>query len=542
MAKEEDYLGKSWRFLVGSKNTAVGAVQLVSWLSSLDQKPPEYKPPPLENTHPMEGMADLAELEQYRYQKGAFYLGEIHPDHGENFKAGVFDDRHVFLVAGTAGGKGRSILINNSIRWAGGYVALDLKGENCSITAMRRAKPAMGKGTGTSVRRFLGQEVIALDPFDQVEGPARKFKRSYNPLFDIDIYSNDAQAQIKKIASACIVPYEGTNSWISENAETILAGVIEAVLITEDDRSKHNLIHVRRLISNLRSLVEGLFQHDDLPVGGLASEAFSILDESMESNEIGYYKSCLSQNLKWLSESQMQNHLDDDSLSLKKIVQEGGSVYICIPPDRVDDLKCWLRIIIQTCINAKIELGVYQKTIPTLFNLDEFPLLGTFKEIEKNAGFIRGYNCKLALTIQNIGQIKQHYAKNWETFMGNAGAIIGFATNDLETEEYLSKRTGKIRAWETSYSVNSGASYQGVQGSVSDGKTTSQQQRERFVRMSNEIHDQCARQTMRGIVIPADGKPFLIQRINYDAIPEGGLFDSPDFIQEWEGKYRDRLK
>ncbi len=238
----------------------------------------------------------------------------------------------------------------------------------------------------------------------------------------------------------------------------------------------------------------------------------------------------------------MQRQIEGDSFSLKRLVQSGGSVYIVVPPDRVDDMKCWLRIIIQTCINAKIEMGVYQKTIPTLFNLDEFPLLGTFKEIEKNAGFIRGYNCKFAITIQNIGQIKQHYAKNWETFLGNAGAIIGFATNDLDTEEYLSKRTGKIRAWETSYSVNSGASHQGVGSSVSDGKTTSQAQKERAVKLSNEIHDECARHTMKGIVIPADGKPFFIERQHHDGILEGGLFDSPDYIQEWEARYGGRIK
>ena len=528
-----DELAKQWRFLVGAKNTIVGTYAFGRFLSSLGNKPPEYQPPPLENTHPMEGMADAQELEQYSYKRGAFYLGNIHPDHGENFKAGISDDRHVFLVAGNAGGKGRAVLINNSLRWAGGYVALDLKGENCSITAMRRGKPSNAKGTGTSVRRFLGQEVVALDPFDQVEGASRIYKRSYNPLFDIDIHSRDAQAQIKKIASACIVPYEGSNSWISDNAETILSGVIEAVLLTKE-KHEQNLQTVRLLIFNLSKLVDELFQDENLPIGGLSAEAKGVLDESLESDEIGYYKSCLSQNLKWLSEPQMQEHLDNDNFSLKQIVQGGGSVYICIPPNRVDDFKCWLRIIIQTCLNAKIELGVYQKTIPTLFNLDEFPLLGTFKEIEKNAGFIRGYNCKLVFTIQNIGQVKQHYAKNWETFLGNAGAIIGFATNDLETEEYLSKRTGKIRAWETSYSVNSGASQNGINGGVSDGKTTSQAQRERSVRLSNELHEECARHTMKAIVIPADGKPFFIQRVNYDSIPEGGLFDSPDYIQQWE--------
>ena len=212
-----------------------------------------------------------------------------------------------------------------------------------------------------------------------------------------------------------------------------------------------------------------------------------------------------------------------------------------VPPNRIDDLKSWLRIITQTAINAKISLGVNQKTQPTLFMLDEFPLLGNFKEIEKSAGFLRGYNCKIACVIQNIGQVKQHYAKNWETFLGNAGAIIGFATNDLDTEKYLSDRMGKILAWETSYSINSGVSAQMMGGSVSDGKTTSQAQRERAVRHSNEIHELTARETMRAFVIPASGKPFSIERQNYDDISVEGIYDSPDFVVQWQQQYGDKF-
>ena len=524
--------------MIGGVSQLISFTQQVKGLSPAPA--PTYHAPPIQETDPMEGMADAQELEQYSYKRGAFYLGNIHPDHGVNFKAGVSDDRHVFLVAGNAGGKGRAILINNSLRWAGGYVALDLKGENCSITAMRRGKEANAKGTGTSVRRFLGQEVVALDPFDQVEGASRIYKRAYNPLFDIDIHSRDAQAQIKKIASACIVPYEGSNSWISDNAETILAGVIEAVLLTKE-KHEQNLQTVRLLIFNLARLVDELFNDERLPIGGLSAEANGVLDESLESDEIGYYKSCLSQNLKWLSEPQMQEHLDNDDFSLKKIVQGGGSVYICVPPNRVDDFKCWLRIIIQTCLNAKIEMGVYQETIPTLFNLDEFPLLGAFKEVEKNAGFIRGYNCKLVFTIQNIGQIKQHYAKNWETFLGNAGAIIGFATNDLETEQYLSDRMGKILAWETSYSLNSGTSGQALGGAGhSDSRGVSQGRRERAVRLPNEIHQQGARENMRGFVI-SSGAPFMIERCNYDDIKTGGLYDSPEHIRQWEANFKNKI-
>ena len=537
--------------------------------ATLQKKKQIYPTPPLENTDPMEGMAAGEELSQYQYRAGAFYLGNIHPEHGHNFEAGVFDDRHIFIVAGNAGGKGRSLIIQNAIRWKGGAVFLDPKGELASITAMRRGTAEAAMGSGTSVRKFIGQQVAVLDPYGETEGAARCYQVRYNPLSDINIKCEDAQGQIKKIASACIIPEEGKNSHFSENAETILAGAIEAVLLTYPE-DKHNLAFVRQMLLNsfddlldilqdikpksqlreFTKVVDGkkkLFREVQkprgrIPVNGLAAEAVGMLADVIGTDEAGSFKTTLSRNLKWLSEPQIQRHVATSDVSLKSIVQSGGTVYIVVPPNRIDDLKSWLRIITQTAINAKISLGVNQRTQPTLFMLDEFPLLGNFKEIEKSAGFLRGYNCKIACAIQNIGQIKQHYTKNWETFLGNAGAIIGFATNDHETEEYLSKRMGKILAWETSYSINSGTSSQMMSGSsVSDGKTTTQAQRERGVRLSNEIHQQASRETMKAFVIPADGKPFSIQRQNYDDIPTQGIYDSPQFCIQWEQTHRGRL-
>jgi len=507
---------------------------------------PEYEAPPLENTDPMDGMATLDELsEGYQYDNTRFYLGNIHADHGTNFKAGVGGDRHIFLVAGNAGGKGRSIIIPNLLRWRGGSVNLDLKGELASITAMRRGTAQKAKGTGTSVRKFMGNEVAGLDPFGQIEGASRCYRVKYNPLTDIDISAMGMQAHIKKIASACVVPYEGNNEWISKDATIILGGIIEAFLHVEKNKSNHTLVYIYDAIKDkFQDLLDNLLTHEDVPPRGLASSARGLIDQALEndSNEIAFYKSCLIENLIWLTEPEMQKHLGSSDVSIKNIVQSGGDVYISVPPNRVDDLKGWLRLIIQTCINAKVELGVYQETVPTLFCMDEFALLGKFKEIEKNAGFIRGYNCKMLCVIQNVGQIKSIYDKNWETFLGNAEAIIGFATNDLETEEYLANRTGKITGIETSTSIGSTVNSQGMQGGGGHSKTVNQAHKERQVRRHNDIHQQCARKTMRALVIPADGKPFFIHRQNYDDLRVQGLFDSLDQIQKLQREDRRYFK
>ena len=85
-------------------------------------------------------------------------------------------------------------------------------------------------------------------------------------------------------------------------------------------------------------------------------------------------------------------------------------------------------------------LGVNQKGPQTLCLLDEFPALGRFKAIEESAGYMAGYGLKLVPIIQNIGQVKTLYDKNWETFLGNAGAIIAFGLNDKDSANNTHQR------------------------------------------------------------------------------------------------------
>ena len=109
-------------------------------------QPPKVEPPPPPD--PMEGFAGCDELLQYKMREGSFYLGRVHPDHGANFQAGIADDRHLFLMAGSRSGKGVSFLVLNAVLWPGALFMIDPKGEAASITAMHRATrgEAIGRG------------------------------------------------------------------------------------------------------------------------------------------------------------------------------------------------------------------------------------------------------------------------------------------------------------------------------------------------------------------------------------------------------------
>lgn len=482
----------------------------------------------------LQGFADKAILKaNFEARSGSFLLGRLHPDHGLNLPAGINDDRHLFVMAGSRAGKGTSMLIPNLLHWRGGIFCIDPKGENASITAMRRGTATGAKGTGTTVRDFLGQQVAIIDPMGTVQGAAKRYRVAYNPLADIERGTDQEAAQIYALTESIIIDEQGNGSHFTESAGTILAGLIEAVIHTEKPKDAH-LLTVREKYQEGMAALKAYLEAVVTPAG-LAVDAFTIL-EDVGDDEGGSFSTTLNRQLRWLSDPRMQRHLAGDGFSLVKALRENASVYVCLPPSQINRMKRWLRSLVRIALDAKMNTLKPAKGERTLFILDEFYSLGHMQLIEDAAAYMAGYGIKLVPVIQNIGQVQKLYEKNWETFLGNAGAIIAWGLNDLESEKYISDRMGNVLTWEVSQSL--GTSQKPMQfGVESVSKNQSAALHERPVRRPNEIHEDGTRETMRAFIIPASSKPFMVWRVNYMATEGAGLFDSPEAIEKWEKQH-----
>lgn len=550
-----DGLRPTMQFLRGTAWVAGAAVKTGVFLHQLSQSKQQRPPDLVAERDPMAGMANAQELSRFAYDPDGFYLGKIHEDHGEDFDASISgdDDRHILVCAGSATGKGLTLGVQCGIRWKGPLFAIDPKGEMAEITGMRRASRDDAKGSGTSVRQFLGQKVAILDPMHQVRGPAKKFRVNYDPMTDIPDDQRTARKRIRKLAAGMIVPESGNNAHFSDNCQTLVAGVIEAVKILEPARN-HCLPFVRKqILGNVKvkderklskkeeSEVEaGFFKlvkylsDDRLPEDGHAAEAASVLSDVLGSDEAGSFRTTMSRNLKWMIDMDMQDHLKPSRFSLWKAVQQGWTIYVVMDPDEIQDFRNWLRMTVQIALSAKMALGTNQPGPQTLMLLDEFAVLGRFSEIEAKAGYIRGYSVKLAYVIQGIGQLQQLYEKNWEAFVDNAAAMIAWGVNGKLSEDYIADRIGKVVVEETSYGENTGQSMSGINPNSSTGASSTTAVRERMIRFPNEVRAQGARETMRAFVIPASGAAFTIRRVPYNELAEHKVFDSNEHIARWE--------
>src|SRR5262249_27668734 len=120
------------------------------------------------------------------------------------------------------------------------------------------------------------------------------------------------------------------------------------------------------------------------------------------------------------------------------------SIYLCLPAMRMGTHARWLRLMILLALTVMERIQT-KPSAPVLFVLDEFPVLGHIQAIETAAGLMAGFGVKFRLIVQNVGQLKQHYEKAWETFIANAGALTAFGVVDQESLKVLSDKLGRMR-------------------------------------------------------------------------------------------------
>jgi type IV secretion system protein VirD4 len=357
------------------------------------------------------------------------------------------DDRHLMTIAGSRAGKGVSLIIPNLLFYEGSALVIDPKGENARITAGRR------KG--------LGQDVHVLDPF----GASGMASASFNPLAELDLGSDDFAEDAGMFADALIThPDHGEKHW-TESAQALLRALI-LVTLADPDPARRNLITVRRLLMLTDEKIEDkLFEHPPTLGKITAQEALmQILKEQMGphrdiclgvaghlegmgENERGSVLSSAKTQTQWLDDNRMKDVLTRSDFRMEDLKKQRATIYLCLPAMRMGTHARWLRLMILHALSV-MERTRGKPPAPVLFVLDEFPVLGHIQAIETAAGLMAGFGVKLWVIVQNVGQLKQHYEKAWETFIANSGALTAFGVVDQESLQVLSNKLGRMRMTE----------------------------------------------------------------------------------------------
>lgn len=302
-------------------------------------------------------------------------------------------------------------------------------------------------------------------------------------------------------------------------ASLLLEGVIAHVLSTYP-KEQHNLPYICDLLigfdpelgvadpDKFTDLLIDMRMND--VAGKIAQLAASKISE-MGENERGSVLSTLTRSVKWITDPAMRKHLETSDFSLKMMSDEKmQTIYVILPFDQMQAQSRWMRTITNVGIGL-IQNAPERPEIPVVFVLDEFPMMGgKLKKIEEGIVTLRSAGVKLWVIIQNIGQLKRDYDKNWETFVSSSTVQL-FGVKDLETAQWANELLGK--------SLNKRKERNGYFRK----KVVAEKIQE--LATSSEIIEELGKSRPLQYVFPMDGLPMRLHRMAYKTIQvEGNTF------------------
>jgi type IV secretion system protein VirD4 len=336
-------------------------------------------------------------------------------------------DAHILTLAPTGAGKGVSCVIPALLDYPGSMLVIDPKGENYAVTA--------------DYRRSIGHEVVALDPFGLVGGTG-----SFNPMESLDVSDPACIDEAAALAEMLVVrdprASADTMFW-SEEAKALITGLI---LLVAESGGMHTMTTLWEILSvSPRDLTKlWRMMSASTGAGGAIQRAGDRVLQKADRVRSSVIAEAQS-HMHFLESTRLADVMSSSSFSFSDLKTRRTTIYLIVPPDRLDVCRRWLRLMVASAIDALIRTrGLPPHRV--LFLLDEFPALGPMPPLERAVSLARGYGGTCWLLAQDLSQLRALYPVSWSSFIANAGVLQAFGTSDLETATYLSAMIGTATA------------------------------------------------------------------------------------------------
>jgi type IV secretion system protein VirD4 len=246
--------------------------------------------------------------------------------------------------------------------------------------------------------------------------------------------------------------------------------------------------------------------------GGLVARAAAMTMQKADKERSGVISSA-QKNTHFLDSPRMEAVLGSSTFDLTRLKQQPLTVYLVLPPERLDTYRGWMRLMIACGLLVMTRFpGRSHERV--LFLLDEFTNLGKMGPVERDYTLLRGYGVTFWLLTQGLSRLKGTYPGTWESFLENADVLQAFGTNDLNTAEYLSKLTGDATIETVSENRSSGTS--GGRGmfaaSTQHGSAITTSERGRRLLLPDEVRKM---DPNAALLFIKGTDPLLVRRLNY---------------------------
>lgn len=370
------------------------------------------------------------------FRKGGLLLGDwagLSPVH-------YHGSGHALTVAPTGAGKGVNAIIPNLLQHEWIFL-LDPGGENAAIASR--------------AWRARGYSFYCLNPWAMHGGePWSLPSHSLNPLSILDPASETFSSDAELIAHMIVTrsgSENGSSAFFKDEAVSGIRAFLMHIMTAEPEE-RRNLLTLRQYISREADDWQKLLadMKANKAAGGLIAREAAAHErrEGQSPEEFSAVMSTMKQDTNFIEDPVMQRALacSDTDLSDLKGFKDGKklpgcAVAVVIPLQYMGTHAAYARLIIGCALWALQRAPLAEGRV--LFALDEFPALGRMDKITQGLAQLRKYRVWLWPIIQNIGQLKQIYGQNWQTFVSNAGVKQFIGAGDLETAQYISDLCGE---------------------------------------------------------------------------------------------------
>jgi len=329
---------------------------------------------------------------------------------------------HLLTIAPTRSGKGVGTIIPNLLDYPSGLVCIDPKGENARIAARQRA-------------RF--GPVHILDPFGITGLPTA----GYNPLDRIYPHGLDHADDCMTLADALVhdAHNEMSEAHWNEEAKALIAGLLLHIVQTEPPATR-TLATLRDRLTLAPAPFTALLTAMQAQGGLVARAANRHLGKS--DREAAGVLSSAQRHTHFLDSPRMTTTLGRSDFTFADIKAAPASIFLVLPPDRLDTYARWLRLMVAQAL-TELARAPGKAPSPVLFLLDEFAALGHLEPVERAMGLMAGYGIQLWPILQDIHQLRALYGQRAGTFLSNAGVLQIFGVNDHQSAQLVSDLLGQ---------------------------------------------------------------------------------------------------
>ncbi len=366
----------------------------------------------------------------------------------------AFPEFHTLIVARTRTGKGTRVIVPTLLRYLGSMIVIDPKGENAAITARARKLSLQATVHILNPWGLLGAR------FEKKGFPAA----TYNPLDVLDRNDPNVVAIAQTLASTISPTWPGDkDKFWSGSAANVIAAVL--LWITDQPGESKTLARAREILSLSRKQFTEQFMTKmaaSRAFDGAIKEMISPYLDLADETYSGIFAN-IAEATKFLSDPQVKASTSTSSFKMADLIDAMTTIYVVIPPERVDTQKTWLRLLITaaTATFKQIPSEGRENKHRTMFLIDEFPALGRMPDLPRDIATMSGYGVDYTLIVQGIDQLRDQYKESAGAILSNCAYKWFCNVNDLESAKYLSESLGQKTVQTKGQSSSKGTSGSG---------------------------------------------------------------------------------